>query len=192
MQVDHGSGTAGEGSTCELSDDCRMDHNHLFIQERVQSEISSAKVIDPYGRVDQSHGLGGAERLRGIDFSPGIVPPKAASRRALSRAINALRPACTSAVFSSIPVNCLARSTKSPSRFRVVLMHTSVHGLCISMSLSHCQHQPFSILRRLDMNHVRRQDRARRDHRRQGLRHVTKNHSLQLARSVFFARPFAA
>ena len=47
-------------------------------------------------------------RLRGMSSRSGIVPPRDASLRALSRSISDLRASRTSAVFSVIPVNSWA------------------------------------------------------------------------------------
>lgn len=57
------------------------------------------------------------------------VPPSAANRAALSRAMSASRPIRTSAVFSRTPVNSEARDRIESSMLRVVLIHISVHQL---------------------------------------------------------------
>ena len=96
---------------------------HPASSRRRQTGVASRQVIDPNRGVDQHQPTG--RRRRGA-CSPGCVPPRAASRRALSRAISASRPACTSAVFSSIPVRRRARPPGRRSRFSVVRMHMSM------------------------------------------------------------------
>ena len=64
-------------------------------------------------------------RLRGA-FNVFCDPPSAASRRALSRAIKASRPLCTTAVFSERPLRRVASAINRSSMLSVVL-------ICISM-----------------------------------------------------------
>jgi hypothetical protein len=65
--------------------------------------------------------------LRGTARSARSVPPRAARRRALSRAMSASKPACTTAVFSRIPVSFWARSSSLSSIIKVVLICTNMH-----------------------------------------------------------------
>jgi IS5 family transposase len=87
-------------------------------------------VIDPDGGIDQDQPdlvrRAARARRRGGRRKPFSEPPRAASLRALSRAINASRPAWTIAVFSFRPVRLRALARRSSSRISVVL-------ICISM-----------------------------------------------------------
>ena len=80
--------------------------------------ISGAKVVDPYGGICENQF--GRPLRRGIAFNPGIVLPRDASLRALSRSMRALRASRISAVFSATPVNSWAMRTKSSSSATVV------------------------------------------------------------------------
>src|SRR5580698_6782530 len=91
-------------------------------KKRQEPRIAPAKVSNPYRGVHQGDHLAIWDRLRGIGRNLGMVPPSAASRRALSRAIRASRAACMRAVFSLTPVNRMAVSTRSSFRLSVVLM----------------------------------------------------------------------
>src|ERR1700683_647248 len=89
-----------------------------------------AEVFDPHRSVGQDHlALAVSDRRRGIDCKSGIEPPIAANRVAASRAINASNPACTKAVFSSIPVNSRACSINLSLMIKVVLICISMHHL---------------------------------------------------------------
>ena len=79
-------------------------------------------------RITTAHALW-RRRRTGLSFFS--VPPSAASRRALSRAISASRPRRTRAVFSVTPVNCDARLRSSSSMLSVVLICISMYILCI-------------------------------------------------------------
>jgi hypothetical protein len=68
-------------------------------------------------------------RRRGTGLRPRSVPPSAASRRALSRAISAWSPACSTAVFSRSPLNSWAFASSASSMIRVV-------RICINMVFS--------------------------------------------------------
>ncbi len=91
-----------------------MHENHAALEKLRESSVAFAKVIDPDGTVDQ-HRHNVADRRRSAVSSCGWLPPSAASRFAASRAISASSPACTSAVFSSMPVSRLARSIRTSS-----------------------------------------------------------------------------
>lgn len=66
-------------------------------------------------------------RRRGIRCIAGSVPPRAAKRRALSRAISASSPARTTAVFSSMPLSRVASFNNASSIFSVVLICIYMH-----------------------------------------------------------------
>src|SRR5213594_1186861 len=69
-------------------------------------------------------------RLR-IFFNFFSVPPKAANRRALSRAMSASRPSFTSEVFSCIPESRAAFLKSRSSMFSVVRIWLNMHHSCI-------------------------------------------------------------
>src|SRR5690348_17314662 len=99
-----------------------MDRNLPLVKMLAQFLVYRAKVVDPNGRIGENQ-FSRALR-RGIFFNFGIVPPKEANLRALSRSIRALRASRTNAVFSAIPVNSWAMRTRSSSSARVVLIGT--------------------------------------------------------------------
>src|SRR6266849_374149 len=70
-------------------------------------------------------------RLLRIFLSFFSVPPKSASRRALSRAISASSPSFTSEVFSSTPESRAAFLNKSSSMFKVVRICINMYHSCI-------------------------------------------------------------
>lgn len=109
---------AGKLANCE-----RMDDSDPTLQIVGQPWFTLAKVLDPDRRIDDH---AEARRLRG-DERVGSEPPRAASRRALSRSTKAWRPAWTNAVFSSIPVAWRASSIRSSRRFSVVRICFSMH-----------------------------------------------------------------
>ena len=81
--------------------------------------IAAAQVVDPYRGVDQDQGLV-SERLRGEAFRLGCVPPRRASRLALSRSISAFKPSRTIADRSKGPASRVALASKSSSIVIVV------------------------------------------------------------------------
>jgi hypothetical protein len=83
--------------------------------------IGRAKVIDPDARIRQDHNS--SARSRRTSAKSGMLPPRAASRRADSRAIKAFKPSRTRAVRSEIPVSSCASAIRSSSKAKVVLMH---------------------------------------------------------------------
>jgi len=115
----------------QLADDERVDENEPILEEPAETPIPTPQVVDPDGRIDERQPAvlrpDGRRRLRGSRrlFS---VPPSAARRRALSRAMSAASPAWTVAVFSLRPVRPWAFSRRASSRISVVL-------ICISMAL---------------------------------------------------------
>jgi hypothetical protein len=118
----------------KLSQYERMHQNRCFIEKRRELRLAFTEMFNPDGGIDQHHHAV-AERRRGTGSSRGSVPLNAARRFAASRAINASSPACTSAVFSSIPVRRLARSIRTSSIIKVVLICISMHQPCIQVKL---------------------------------------------------------
>jgi hypothetical protein len=83
-----------------------------------QYGIAGPQMVDPNRGIDQDHpGIG---RRRAGACSPGSLPPKRASRRALSRSIKAFNASRTKLDFSVNPVNAWALAISSSSRARVV------------------------------------------------------------------------
>jgi hypothetical protein len=83
-----------------------------------KARLTFAQVIYPdRGVCDNDAAFG---RRRGTRRSRGSLPPKRASRRALSRAIKASSPACMSAVRSLTPVTRCACASNSSSMLMVV------------------------------------------------------------------------
>jgi hypothetical protein len=83
--------------------------------------ITTAKVIDPHGRVYQNQAER-ACRLRGAALNVGWVPPNRARRLALSRSMRAFNPSLTMAVRSIGPANLVAFASNSSSILIVVRM----------------------------------------------------------------------
>jgi hypothetical protein len=113
----------------QLTQDERVDENQPVAQESLKPRVASAQMVDPDRGIDQDQRCSlrvRRERRWGARRKPFSEPPRAASRRALSRAISASRPALTIAVFSLKPVRLRALSSRSSSRISVVL-------ICISM-----------------------------------------------------------
>lgn len=99
-----------------------MDDDLALIEMFAHLFDSVSKVVDPNGSVGENQfALGLRREMR---FSFGMVPPKAANLRALSRSISALRASRSSAAFSFTPVNSCAVRTRSSSRATVVLIGT--------------------------------------------------------------------
>jgi hypothetical protein len=81
-----------------------MDHNLPMVEMLPHFLVSGAEMVDPDGRIredqlDRTLVLPGLRR--GMFFKPGIVPPKDANLRALSRSMRALRASRINAVFSA-------------------------------------------------------------------------------------------
>ena len=92
-----------------------------------QLPVSATEMVNPYGRVSQNHVQALRRRRTGRNrFS---VPPSAANRAALARAIRASRPIRTKAVFSVTPVKRAAAANAASSILIVVLMHIRMHDL---------------------------------------------------------------
>ena len=114
------SGRSAGESKGKFRNDERMDHIAL-VKMLAHHFVSGAKVVDPYGGICENQF--GRTLRRGIAFSPGIVLPRDANLRALSRSIRALRASRISAVFSATPVNSWAMRTKSSSSATVVRIY---------------------------------------------------------------------
>src|SRR5437870_3750683 len=95
-------------------------------EQALQLRNARPEHIYPNRTVRQNHAV--VERRRGTGFKPGMVPASAAKRLALSRSINACKPACRSAVFSLVPVRLRAFSTNSSSNTTVVLICIIMHN----------------------------------------------------------------
>jgi hypothetical protein len=86
----------------QFASDERMLEDLPAVEQLTERIGPSAQMIDPDRGVDQDHlGFG---RRRGIGFRPASLPPRRASRRALSRSISALSASRTKADFSRNPV----------------------------------------------------------------------------------------
>jgi hypothetical protein len=90
-----------------------MDHNVSLDKLPPHFFTSRAEMIDPnrcvgenqFARILLARTLLSRDLRRGTFFNLGIVPPKEANLRALSRSMSALRASRTNAVFSTTPVN---------------------------------------------------------------------------------------
>ena len=91
----------------KLSDDEGVYQHNALIEKFSEQGLAFPHVRDPDGGVRENRHLAGKRRL-GMGRSLGCVPPSAARRLPASRAISASKPARTKAVFSWIPVSCLA------------------------------------------------------------------------------------
>src|SRR5580693_10576558 len=85
--------------------DKRMPDDLRLAQQIRKARVPLSQVVHPDRRIDQDHC--GGTRWRGLRRltlrRSGSEPPRAANLRALSRAMRASRPACTTAVFSLRP-----------------------------------------------------------------------------------------
>jgi hypothetical protein len=111
-----------QSSESKFGGDERMNKYLPLAKKPTHIFASRAQVINP------NRGIGEDQfdfaLRRGIGLSSGMVPPRDANRRALSRSINALRASRTSAVFSATPVNSRAVRRRSSSKAMVVLIGT--------------------------------------------------------------------
>src|SRR5438034_130305 len=104
---------------------------------------SGAQMIDPDGRIREDQRE--FARRRGMRLSSGIAPPNAASLRALSRSMRALRASRSKAVFSATPVNSWAMRTRSSSRAMVVLINVpqahiiASDDVCFNANINLCR-----------------------------------------------------
>jgi hypothetical protein len=89
-------GPSPHSSESQLADDERVNQNEPILEKPTETGIPAPQVVDPDGRVDERQPAvlrpdgGRRRRARRRPFSE---PPSAASRRALSRATRASRPA---------------------------------------------------------------------------------------------------
>ena len=116
----------GQGAAREFPDDERMTEHRATTQQRGEFVILVAQVVYPDRRVRQDHRPPDGRR-REMGRKSFSLPPRAASRRALSRAINACSPCRTREVFSSTPVSRAACRINSSSMWMVVLICMSMH-----------------------------------------------------------------
>src|SRR5208337_2298072 len=100
-----------ERSQGQFPNDERMDHNAPLGKVLTQFLVFRTEMINPNGSICENHAL--PTLRRGMFFNSGIVPPRAANLRALSRSIRALRASRTNTVFSVTPVNSWAMRTSS-------------------------------------------------------------------------------
>jgi hypothetical protein len=113
--------TTWQRSTYELSDNEVVALDLTSIERSRKCWIRATEVVDPHGRIDE-HQRDRLERLRGAAFADFMVPPRAASRRALSRLISARKASWMTSVFARSPVSRPAWSINCSSRFSVVLI----------------------------------------------------------------------
>jgi len=80
-----------------------MDDNLSLVEESTQFLAAGAQMIDPDRSIGEDQIF--LDRRRGMFFKCGMVPPREAKRRALSRSMSAFRASRSNAVFSDTPVN---------------------------------------------------------------------------------------
>jgi hypothetical protein len=119
-------GAVGQAAAGKFTDDESVGRNLHGFQVMHKGGIPLAQVIYPDRGINQHAFYRLALRLRGTAFRLFSVPPNAARRRALSRAMSASRPACKMAVFLLNPLNLRACSSSASSMINVVL-------ICINM-----------------------------------------------------------
>src|SRR5229473_6214578 len=125
----------GQTAARQFTDDERMSRNLHGFQELHKGRILLAQVVYPYRRINQHAFYRPAVRLRGMAFRLLSVPPNAARRRALSRAMSATRPACKTSVFLVKPLNLRACSSSVSSIINVVLICINMPEWCISVKI---------------------------------------------------------
>jgi hypothetical protein len=86
-----------------------------------------ADMAHPNRRIGEDQFDGALRRERFSSF--GMVPPKDANRRAVSRSIRALRASRIHAVFSFIPVDSWAMRTRWSSKTTVILIRLKHRSL---------------------------------------------------------------
>lgn len=109
----------GQVSAGNFTDDQRMHDDNAALEKIDQLRIAAAQVVDPHRCVNQDQDPV-SERLRGETFRLGCVPPRRASRLALSRSISAFKPSRTIADRSKGPASRVALASKSSSIVIVV------------------------------------------------------------------------
>src|SRR4051812_20631101 len=103
-----------------FADDKGMYEDPARLQQLGQFIVAALEMVDPDRRIDEDHARLG--RRRGTGERSGSVPPSRASRRALSRSINALKASRRRGALSETPVSARAFSSKASSRATVVRM----------------------------------------------------------------------
>src|SRR5258708_942880 len=114
------SGTLLERSQSKFRNDKGVNCDLPLLKMLTHFCVLRTEVINPNRRICKNQFE--RTRRRGICFKFGMVPPRDANLRALSRSISALRASRTNAVFSATPVNSWAMRTRSSSSARVVLI----------------------------------------------------------------------
>jgi hypothetical protein len=106
MRIDIADAEAGQG----------------FVIDKTKHRVAGTEVADPNRRIDRDRASDylATRRRRGADLSRGSLPPSRASRRALSRSINAFNASRTKAVLSRSPVRASASSRSRSSKANVV------------------------------------------------------------------------
>lgn len=112
---------APQGPARELADHEGMTRDFFGLEAGGERSVAAAQVVDPDGGIGEDQGRGLGLRRR-IGASLRSVPPSAARRRALSRAIRASSPAWTSAVLPLRPVLRSASRSNASSMSSVVLI----------------------------------------------------------------------
>jgi hypothetical protein len=85
----------------DLPNDEWMDANAACFQCVDEPPIAGAQVLNPDGSISEDHAS--VDRRLGTGRNAGSLPPRRASRRALSRSISARSPSCMTAVRSVKP-----------------------------------------------------------------------------------------
>src|SRR4029077_5445635 len=107
-----------------------MNHDLSLGKLAMQIFVSGAEMVNPdrgigedqFGRILCGRAALARALRRGMFFNSGIVPPRDANLRALSRSISAFSASRSNAVFSATPVNSWAVRTRSSSSATVVRM----------------------------------------------------------------------
>lgn len=107
-----------------------MHRDQTFLKRLRKMRETVLEVVNPYRRIGEDHSsFAFSERVRFGSSKEGIVPPKAANRRAASRSTRASSPILTNAVFSVSPVYSPASASKGSSMLSVVLICMDMHHL---------------------------------------------------------------
>ena len=93
----------GEGTQCQHLDDAVVRRSTVVEKQSAEGGLRPAQVICPHRGVDEDHAA--ESRCRGAAVADGSVPPKAASRRALSTRTSVSSADRNSAERSEIPVS---------------------------------------------------------------------------------------
>ena len=95
-----------------------MHQNATGLEQTCEGLVANPQMIDPNRGIDEDQA--GSGRRRGAFARSGSLPPMRASRRALSRSINALSASRMRADFSLRPVKACAFARSSSSRATLV------------------------------------------------------------------------